>query len=399
MKRFFYLIFLLIFLIQCKKENDKSVPANIYSPIDALNHEGIYLFPAQDGSTLLFSISEKQSTPPASVLLQTKYDPSGKLVWQKELPYEGGPYITELNDGGLLIISSSFPRRIMRMDRDGKMILNTISTDSLNAIVLKATEYNDQFYSTLNKNAPWGSDTNVIVQMDKTGQVMTDKSITTRDYNFNGLMASQYIYKVESPQVYYFCGLIYENPVNLWQTPHIYVSRFEYSGKNLVSTKNVQFDVSNQEITNDAYNFHFLNIPDQKLLILSQQLEPNKNYRSQLMKIDKDLKREWSIVISAGIGNTFGNSVRLCPDGGYLIVGDCKVSGKIVQQPFAMKVSEDGKILWTKTFELNEYGRFTSGYQDKNGNIILGGSSLGFGSGNNLKDLLLIRTNSNGNIE
>lgn len=396
----FYLAFFsILFQTQCTKESGISISSNIFCPISDGNQECNYIFQTLDGGILIISTTDTKINTPTKFILLSKYSDLGNEEWTKEIPCEGEPKFSSLSDGGIIIITRGEPQRLIKVDNSGNVLFNKIFNDSLNEGYYRPALGNDNhFYSTFFKVAPWVSDTNSIFEFDEGGNWLKNKNIKTNDADFGGLLASQYIYKVEVPKVVYFCGLVYENPVNLWANPHVFVSKFEYSDKKLVTKKNVIFDVANQTMINDANNFHYLNVQND-LFIMTQRIAPNHIYSSYLLKIDETLKKVWDVEIKAGVGNTFGNSISICPDGNFLIAGDCQVAGKAIYQPFAMKVDKNGTVLWTRTYDLKGYGRFVFGIQHENGNIFLGGSTTSFGEGLNLKDLLLIKTDADGNIK
>jgi hypothetical protein len=97
-------------------------------------------------------------------------------------------------------------------------------------------------------------------------------------------------------------------------------------------------------------------------------------------------------------GDADGNSVAAAQDGGYILLGTAKLSGTAGrgETDYCMiKVDSDGKQIWTKS-----YG---SKYEDvgvgiittsDGGHVILGTTNLA-----NTKSILVMKTDSNGNIE
>ena len=75
------------------------------------------------------------------------------------------------------------------------------------------------------------------------------------------------------------------------------------------------------------------------------------------------------------------------------------MSDKIPNQPFACTISPDGKLLWSKIFTTALSGTFYSGIQMKDGSLLFGGTTNGFGNGSSLNDLFMIKADEKGNVE
>jgi hypothetical protein len=178
-----------------------------------------------------------------------------------------------------------------------------------------------------------------------------------------------------------------------------FVSRFEYNGKNEISKKTVLLDFDNVININSSDGMQSLNTKDNNLLLLITQQENNSNYIGHVTKVDGNMVKVWELDLRFGIGNTFPKSIRPCSDGNYMVCGDCKVDAKGFNQPFAAKISADGKLLWSKIYQMPLYGRFVSSVNTMENEFVFVGNTLSFGSGKSQNDMFFYKTDDNGNIK
>lgn len=117
-----------------------------------------------------------------------------------------------------------------------------------------------------------------------------------------------------------------------------------------------------------------------------------------LIKTDKNGKGEWNYLYGTAIedgDNQNGVCHQLTSDGGYIIIGDDKF--RQISDILLLKIDCHGNQEWSKSFggSDNDYGIFIQETYD--GGYILLGNTLSFGNGG--QDIILIKTNSNGDKE
>ena len=122
------------------------------------------------------------------------------------------------------------------------------------------------------------------------------------------------------------------------------------------------------------------------------------NHDVWLIKTDANGNRQWDRTFG-GQGYEYGESVHQTSDGGYIITG-CDYHGgdDPWSQLYLIKTDDEGYEDWSRTFE--GWGDFSWGYsvrETNDGGYIIVGFTESFGSG--AKDIWLIKTNNNGNIQ
>ncbi len=215
-------------------------------------------------------------------------------------------------------------------------------------------------------------------------------------------MSLLYIYKHEDPKTFHMFGLLYPSPYKLGNDPRLFVTKVQYSGTNLVSHKTTILDPQNIGLNYPYYKKHALIrqlvTSDNKLIISTFQRDLSGTNKGFVVKVDENLNKLWELNLQFGSGNTIPKSIAECADGNYLVCGLCNIIAKNIEQPFACKISKDGSLLWKKLYNMTKNGSFSSGYQTDN-NYFFGGTTNSFGSGLNLDDIFLMKTDIEGNLK
>jgi len=113
-----------------------------------------------------------------------------------------------------------------------------------------------------------------------------------------------------------------------------------------------------------------------------------------IIKIDKDGNKIWD--------KTFGGkkreevySIKQTKDGGYIVAGCTYSKGAGDRDMWIIKIDEDGKKIWDKTFGGKERDAVYSIIQTKDGGFILAGSTHSKGAGD--RDVWIVKIDKNGN--
>ncbi len=113
-----------------------------------------------------------------------------------------------------------------------------------------------------------------------------------------------------------------------------------------------------------------------------------------LIKTDKSGNQEW-INAYGGNNDDEGYSVQQTTDGGFIIAGYTKSYGAGANDVYLVKTDYSGNQLWDKVFGGTQDDLAFSVLQTSDGGFLITGSSFSFGTGG---DMLMIKTNSNGNL-
>lgn len=113
-----------------------------------------------------------------------------------------------------------------------------------------------------------------------------------------------------------------------------------------------------------------------------------------LIKTDKNGNQEW-INAFGGNNDDEGYSVIQTTDGGYIIAGYTKSYGSGANDVYLVKTDISGNQVWDKIFGGTQDDYAYSVLQTGDGGFLLTGSSFSYG---NSSDILMIKTDSNGNL-
>lgn len=391
-----------LLMVKCQKEIN---PQNSAISVNSSNEDQkcVYVYPSSDNGVIVLWLSNEGIS---KKLLITKFNEDGNSEWTNTIPNNSDFFsVSSLKDGGILMVANSLTPKLIKLDKNGLVVFNkAIASPPKNSFTNPIEGENKHIYLTINKEASWWADTTALLEFDENGERITEKTIKIYDNNFlskngrTGFIYLNMLFKVDQNQNFYFYGAKYPgfSFQDLFQNPNLYVAQFKYDNTKLIDKKTVILDPDNLYSKNDGGTLNHVITPDNNLLISSMQVEPNNNYKGHLVMVDMNFEVIWKKDISFGLGYTFVNSLSNCPDGNFLICGDCRVSGKGDNQPFAAKISKTGELIWHKIYTTNLYGRFTNGVQTNNGTIFLGGNSTAFGRGLNSQDFLFIRTSKDG---
>jgi hypothetical protein len=98
-----------------------------------------------------------------------------------------------------------------------------------------------------------------------------------------------------------------------------------------------------------------------------------------------------------GSGEDYGFSIYQTSDGGYIIAGESKNGSAGGYDIWLLKTDSNGNEEWSRIFGGIESEKGNSVYQSSDGGYCIAGGTSSFG--NRDRDLWLIRTNNEGNIE
>jgi hypothetical protein len=119
----------------------------------------------------------------------------------------------------------------------------------------------------------------------------------------------------------------------------------------------------------------------------------NGDRDAYLIKTDGNGVEQWNQTFG-GTAYDVGNSVQQTTDGGYIITGRTGSYGPGDKDVYLIKTDGNGDSLWTKTFGGSAFDLGTSVKQTSDGGYIISGGTNSFGNGE--RDVYLIKTDGNG---
>ena len=397
----FIIGFLFLVFLSCKKEvKTEKIESNtfLHSYVSNKDNDCVFITSSDNGFLLVSSTGLLNSNDGKGVTI-SKINTFGNLEWSKDLPDTFYlPMVTDLKDGTFLINSLNYYNKIIHVNKSGDILFKgKYNNDKENVQFSAAIRGANLNYYVSHSNGGFtgGSGTNIIRKYNNDGTYL--KQFEIADSNFGGKIYELNICRHENPETFYLTGLLFQYPFSWQNNPRIFVSRLEFSSDKLVNKNTVILDPQNVTIFNN-YSNQILLTENNSMLVCAIQYVGTQTF-SHIYKVDENMKKLWDV--SFIISNNFTNikSLSIDIDGNYLLCGFIKTDSKNLEQPFACKVSKGGVLIWSKIFAMASTGIFSSGAQLQNGSLIFGGTSNGFGKGSNLRDVFMLKTDSDGNLK
>ena len=166
----------------------------------------------------------------------------------------------------------------------------------------------------------------------------------------------------------------------------IYLIKTDANGDSLWTTTfgGLVFDVGNcvQQTTDGGY-----------IIMGGTDSFGNGDRDAYLIKTDGNGVEQWNQTFG-GSKFDLGNSVQQTNDGGYIVTGRTASLGAGSLDVYLLKTDGNGDSLWTKTFGGSAFDLGTSVKQTPDGGYIISGGTNSFGNGE--RDVYLIKTDGNG---
>lgn len=343
-------------------------------------------------------------------LIIYKVDKNGNLEWKNKLSEIdfNGVYAVSLKDGSIIIISLIKNGHMCKLDKNGNIVFITkyiwggIGSNQIfyNSI---PTQLNDGTFALpyTNGGATGSESNNRIAFINQDGfyfdsQTIYDSLLKPENYaRFKNLELA--IIKCEKKGDYFFSGRCFPNWNGNWNSNQdVYVSKQKYDDKgNLLYSKTKIID--KKQVNYDNTSYYHTRLKDGVLLIINRK---NNNYFNdcRIYKVNDSLDIEWELDLNATPYGTDCYAATECPDGNFLITGNCFLIDKLNTQPLAIKISKNGSIIWQKIFNITLSASMNYGIENNDGTFVFGGQTVGFGKGNSLEDFLLIKTDANRNF-
>lgn len=136
---------------------------------------------------------------------------------------------------------------------------------------------------------------------------------------------------------------------------------------------------------------------DGGLLILGESYSYATGISKDLFVIRLDKKGEVAWAKNFGGMDMDGGRCAIeDSDGNYVLVGWTRSFGAGNSDFYIIKLSPNGEMIWSKTWGGKNFDEANSIIEDENGNYLIAGYTLSFGSGG--KDVALVKLDKNGNL-
>ncbi|MFA6261686.1 MAG: hypothetical protein WC760_09470 [Bacteroidia bacterium] len=402
-------VFLFTFLLgSCTKEVDNTLLEtktfmHVYPELGGQTCNFMKATP--DGGCMLIINEDLRATGDGKKLSIMKLNEKGKLEWKRSAGDYELPSLVNcvvLADGSMLFTPDGPAGYLVKINSNGQVAFVTDYTSTFNGYKFWYGTYpvegNDGTYKQVITNGPstWNASAH-IASFDLSGnligtQYISEASFDKKDFKLVWLS----IYKYGNGNTNYFVGGCFmhdKNNFSWGERLKLFVAKQVYYDSALAFTKTVLVDTA---LDNDHYQSFFHKYTSDKHLLINTTVQDyNKINRGQLIKVNDDLDILWKTdIVASPYGSILNCGIEETRDGNYFVTGACIIPGKTSQQPFAAKVSRDGKLLWTKIFQFNLSGALTYGIENVSGDFILTGVTTGFGSGNTGADLFILKTDN-----
>lgn len=358
-----------------------------------------------DGGCMLFINEDLRSIGDGKKLTIMKLNEKGQQEWKRSAGDYELPSLVNcvvLADGSMLFTPDGPAGYLVKINNQGQIEFVTDYTSHFNGYKFWYGTYpvqgNDGTYKQVFTNGPatWNASAH-LASFDLAGNLLGTQYISEASFNqkdFKLVWLS--IYKYGNGSTSYFVGGCFmhdKNNFSWGERLKLFVAKQVYYDSVCVFTQTELVDTARDD--NHYQSFFHKYTADRHLLINTTVQDHNKINRGQLIKVNDDLDILWKTdIVVSPYGSILNSGIEETRDGNYFVTGSCIIPGKTSQQPFAAKVSRNGKLLWTKIFQMNLSGALTYGIENVKGDFILSGITTGFGSGNTGADLFILKTDN-----
>ena len=118
-------------------------------------------------------------------------------------------------------------------------------------------------------------------------------------------------------------------------------------------------------------------------------------YDIYIIRVDAQGDTIWTKAIG---GNDWdmASDIIAVSSGGFLIAGETKSYGQGDKDGYLLRINDDGKVRWAKTYGGSDRDAFHSVLEDDDGNFITAGYTFSYGAGD--LDFYLVKTDSSGTV-
>lgn len=364
-----------------------------------------------------------------------KTNDKGDIVWNKVYHGSGNAwveYVQQTTDGGYIAAGtiSGYDGWLIKTDADGNMTWDRVFDDVLNegpihrawqtadgGYILVGTAHGKVWlcktdtngYVTWSKTfSDWGGHGYSVQQTNDGGYILVglaylsgggeDARLVKTDANGNTIWSK------------YYGGSNSDAGHSVRQTAeggYIIGGVTTSYGSGTQDVWLIKTDSSGKELWNNTYGgsdnswCHTVQLTNDGGYILSGSC--NYQYKVScdfcLIKTDASGNEEWNKTFG-GTGLDIGRAVQQIADGGYILVGETTSFGAGSKDVWLIKVARENQppeSEWSKTYGGSDRDYGFSAQQTSDGGYIITGSTYSYGNG--LRDVWLIKTDSNGNEE
>mgnify|MGYP000577906020 CR=1 FL=1 len=361
---------------------------------------GRYVDEINGGDILIAGVGRKGTATDNNTLSIRRVDSHGNTVWEKDI--ETNEYYfcngMRMSNGDYVFNSVYESSEIIRISPDGEVIYHRPMLQSMNnnlgyGIPIE-NENGNLLVSFTNGFGLGGNSSNFIYTIDKDGAVIG--STKYNDAQFGGKITDFKVLAFKE-NAYWLTGTLYESPFTGWGNPQkTFVAKFEQGAPQKVFIK----DAGNSK--ERVCRVGVFSSDDGAVVVSSKTSELHDGYPLpqtffEVTKLDENLELLWEKKIELGVLSIEPLSMNENSAGEYVISGHCALGNSSGRQAFVVKLNTSGEITFSKIFDLGESIEVQYGMQTISGDYLFTGESPGFGNTIEQTNIVLLKTDKNGN--
>lgn len=330
-----------------------------------------------------------------------KVDKFGNLVWKKKLP-EPIAYVNAIQlSNGNILINSKNSSKLIELTQDGEVVLNTYYDPSLTRLWFSKVyvAQNGLRYIGATEGSQLGF-SHFIDVVSKKGELLHRYQLD--EFDFFGHFLTINIHHVEDQKIWingnafklpFFISL--DDPIKFFTTT-VDIRDTSFGVKNIMDEE-IDSEMDNLIDYVITKNQHLVGLISGGWIFRNSVHKANNTF--ELVVLDTSSTIIWRKKFDIGVPKVLPLSLRINPNGDYIISGYCVIEGTTNSQPFVAKVNTQGELVFSKIFKMDMTGMFYNGIQNSMGEYILVGGVAGLGSRMELFEPILLKTDSKGLLQ
>lgn len=338
------------------------------------------------------------STEGAGRPLLIRTDKSGNLRWQKVIQKYRFPGPLNPNQGTWNAFNTKDPGHFLAQYNGTFTLLDTFGnindTAGINAWNFGVMIQDGQNYIApfCNGQASGAPSVNKIYVFDN--NLKQQRVDSFPDSTLGGKTLGFFLNSISLSGDYVISGTKFPRKYWAWGNPtKIFAAKISASGKaieTIIDSGDKRYSDGVQWSTNTS---------DSGILLLCLREDNGPaRWHPLVIKMDKNLNVAWQYEFPVGNSSSRLYNMTLCSDGGAIMVGQIGNTAYQNNQPYVLRIDQNGNKLWEKTFSASGNSVLYYARELNDGSYAFLGSSNGFGNQLLGTRILFIKTDANGNL-